>query len=407
MRVKSFPPKKDMEKLKKVVMRLSFLGSFKESKKDIMFIIISFIFTILIFLIPTGFEDSGIQSNTLKCKVRVIQADNEYVRTMGPVKHGYQKLEVQVLSGKIVKTENFKGSIYSTSNNLTGRMEMDKLFAEGDIAYAVLTLTNDNTVSMIRVMDHYRTDKIIILSVLFIVLTIFIMGWMGIKILLTFIFSAVMLIKILYPMMLRGYDPIIISLFVTIFISAIILFLVAGLSKRALCAFLGTAGGILFTALLSYIFTFWFKIHGAVRPFAETLVYTGYGHLNLSHLFIAGIFIAASGAMMDLAMDVSAAMDEIKNQQPAITRFQLLKSGYTVARQAAGTMSTTLLFAYSAEYTAMIMVFIAQGIPLENVINMVWVSSEIVHTLVGCFGLILVAPLTVFANGMILCKSKP
>ncbi|MCL2273226.1 MAG: YibE/F family protein, partial [Treponema sp.] len=110
--------------------------------------------------------------------------------------------------------------------------------------------------------------------------------------------------------------------------------------------------------------------------------------------------------MMDLAMDVSAAMDEIKNQQPSITRFQLMKSGYTVARQAAGTMSTTLLFAYSAEYTAMIMVFIAQGIPLENVINMVWVSSEIVHTLVGCFGLILVAPLTVFAGGMILGKSK-
>ena len=402
---KSFPPKKDINLIKKVVMRLSFLGSFKESKKDIVFIIVSLLFTVLIFLIPTGFEDSGIQSNTLKCKVRIIQADNEYVRTMGPVKHGYQKLDVQVLSGKIVKTGNLKGTIFSTSNNLTGRMEMDKLFTEGDIAYAVLTLANDNTVSMIRVMDHYRTDKIIILSALFIILTIFIMGWMGIKILLTFIFSASMLIKVLYPIMLRGYDPIIISLLVTIFISALILFLVAGLSRRALCAFLGTASGILFTAVLSYIFTLWFKIHGAVRPFAETLVYTGYGHLNLSHLFIAGIFIAASGAMMDLAMDVSAAMDEIKNQQPAITRFQLMKSGYTVARQAAGTMSTTLLFAYSAEYTAMIMVFIAQGIPLENVINMVWVSSEIVHTLVGCFGLILVAPLTVFAGGMLL-KNK-
>jgi uncharacterized membrane protein len=50
----------------------------------------------------------------------------------------------------------------------------------------------------------------------------------------------------------------------------------------------------------------------------------------------------------------------------------------------------------------MIMTFIAQGIPLENVINMVWVSSEVVHTLVGCFGLVLVAPLTVFAGGLIL-----
>jgi uncharacterized membrane protein len=69
-------------------------------------------------------------------------------------------------------------------------------------------------------------------------------------------------------------------------------------------------------------------------------------------------------------------------------------------------MSTTLLLAYSAEYTAMIMTFIAQGVPLENVINMVWVSSEIVHTLVGCFGLMLVAPLTVFAGGMLLRESS-
>jgi uncharacterized membrane protein len=189
-------------------------------------------------------------------------------------------------------------------------------------------------------------------------------------------------------------------------IAAVILFMVGGLTRHALSAFLGTASGILFSAILSYFFTYWFKIHGAVRPFAEMLLYTGYGHLNLIHLFIGGIFLAASGAMMDLSMGIAAAMDEIREKQPAITRLQLMKSGYTVARQSAGTMSTTLLLAYSAEYTAMIMTFIAQGIPLENIINMVWVSSEIVHTLVGCFGLLLVAPLTVFTGGMLLADKK-
>jgi len=203
-------------------------------------------------------------------------------------------------------------------------------------------------------------------------------------------------------MILRGWDPIFGALIITLLITAVIMFLVGGLSRRATVAFLGASGGVLFTSLLAFIFTGWFKIHGAVRPFTEALLFTGYGHLNLAHLFIAGIFIAASGAMMDLAMDVAAAMDEIKKQQPVITRFGLMRSGFTVARQAAGTMSTTLLLAYSAEYTAMIMTFIAQGVPLENVLNMVWVSSEVVHTLVGCFGLLLVAPLTVFAGGILL-----
>jgi uncharacterized membrane protein len=91
----------------------------------------------------------------------------------------------------------------------------------------------------------------------------------------------------------------------TLLITALIMFLVGGLSRRALAAFLGASGGVIFTSVLAFTFTGWFKIHGAVRPFTEALLFSGYGHLNLAHLFIAGIFIAASGAMMDLAMDVA------------------------------------------------------------------------------------------------------
>jgi uncharacterized membrane protein len=48
------------------------------------------------------------------------------------------------------------------------------------------------------------------------------------------------------------------------------------------------------------------------------------------------------------------------------------------------------------------MTFIAQGVPLINVLNMVFVSAEIAHTLVGSLGLVLVAPLTAVAGGLAL-----
>jgi len=373
-----------------------FIGCYKESKRDAVFIVITGILTLLILAVPTGFKGSAVQSNAVRARVLVTEVNNERLKIIGPVRQGEQQLEVKILSGR------FKGQIYPTSNNMMGKMEVDKAFVTGDIAFAVLSLTENEEVAHVQIIDHYRTGKTIFLSALFIVFTILIMGWMGIKILITFVFSAAALIRILYPMILRGWDPIFGALIITLLITAVIMFLVGGLSRRATVAFLGASGGVFFTSILAFIFTGWFKIHGAVRPFTEALLFTGYGHLNLAHLFIAGIFIAASGAMMDLAMDVAAAMDEIKKQQPAITRLGLMHSGFTVARQAAGTMSTTLLLAYSAEYTAMIMTFIAQGVPLENVLNMVWVSSEVVHTLVGCFGLLLVAPLTVFAGGMLL-----
>jgi uncharacterized membrane protein len=376
---------------------ISFLGlGFKESRRDIVFIALAGLLTVLMLALPTGFEGSAVQARAERVRVRVTEVNNEKLKIIGPVRQGEQQLEVTILSGR------FKGQVHSTSNNLMGKMEVDKVFMTGNIALAVLSLNEDDTITYAQIIDHYRTGKTVFLCAVFTVVVVVIMGWMGLKILVSFAFAAAALIRVLYPMILRGWDPIIGSLLIVMVITALIMFLVGGLSRRALTAFLGAAGGVAFTALLACIFTSWFKIHGAVRPFTETLLFSGYGHLNLARLFIAGIFIAASGAMMDLAMDVAAAMDEIKKQQPAITRRSLMRSGFTVARQAAGTMSTTLLLAYSAEYTAMIMTFIAQGVPLENVINMVWVSSEVVHTLVGCFGLVLVAPLTVFAGGMLL-----
>jgi uncharacterized membrane protein len=377
---------------------LSFLGSHKESRRDTIFIAVAGLLTLLTLTIPTGFKGSAVHANAVRTRVRVTEVNNERLKIIGPVRQGEQQLEIQILSG------HFKGEIHSTSNNMMGKMELDKAFITGDIAFAVLSLTEDGEVAHVQIIDHYRTGKTIFLAAVFIIAMMLIMGWMGIKILITFAFSAATLVRILYPMILRGWNPIFGALIITLLITALIMFLVGGLSRRALVAFCGASGGVVFTSILALAFTGWFKIHGAVRPFTESLLFSGYGHLNLAHLFIAGIFIAASGAMMDLAMDIAAAMDEIKKQQPAIAPMGLMHSGFTVARQAAGTMSTTLLLAYSAEYTAMIMTFIAQGVPLENVINMVWVSSEIIHTLVGCFGLLLVAPLTVFSGGMLLGK---
>ena len=47
------------------------------------------------------------------------------------------------------------------------------------------------------------------------------------------------------------------------------------------------------------------------------------------------------------------------------------------------------------------MTFTAQGVPFENIVNMIYVSDEFVHTMVGSFGLGLVAPITALAGGTV------
>ena len=109
---------------------------------------------------------------------------------------------------------------------------------------------------------------------------------------------------------------------------------------------------------------------------------------------------------MDIAMDISASMKEVLDKKPDISRRELFFSGIKVGRAVIGTMTTTLLLAYSGGYTGLLMVFMAQGTPALNILNLNYVSAEILHTLVGSFGLVTVAPLTAFVGSFILLYDR-
>lgn len=45
-----------------------------------------------------------------------------------------------------------------------------------------------------------------------------------------------------------------------------------------------------------------------------------------------------------------------------------------------------------------------QGTPIEFILNYKYVAAEIIHTIVGSFGLVTVAPLTAITSGILLTK---
>ena len=121
---------------------------------------------------------------------------------------------------------------------------------------------------------------------------------------------------------------------------------------------------------------------------------------------MSGIFIGASGAMMDLAVDITSAVNEVIEKKPDISWREAARSGMNVGRAAMGTMTTTLLLAYSGGYIALLMTFMAQGTPIDNILNYKYVSAEILDTIVGSFGLVTVAPFTAITSGILLTAKK-
>ena len=143
-------------------------------------------------------------------------------------------------------------------------------------------------------------------------------------------------------------------------------------------------------------------VNGATLPFAQALLYSGYEMLDLQDVFIGAMVLAASGAVMDLAMDIASGIDEVALRRPELPARELFVSGVRIGRSVVGTMTTTLLLAYSGGYLTLLMMFAAQGTPPRDFLNSPLVSAEIVKTLIGSFSLVLVAPFTAAVGAYIL-----
>ena len=368
-------------------------------KKDAVLVAVFLALCLIIWFLPTGFEQK-VDRRAIRCKGQVVEVDNKNVIRHGMVKTGEQQVKIEMENGP------FEGRTFEAENQLLGQMDRDKIFAKGDSAFVVLTVDHSGNVVFVNPQEHYRLGIEIFLLCLFAVLLIAFGGFTGIKALLSFLFAALVIWKLLIPSLLKGWDPILVTLVITAVLCASIIFLVAGVNRKGATAFAGSFAGVLTSCTLAWYFTGSLHLHGAVMPFAETLLYSGFGHLDLTRIYIAGVFIACSGAVMDLGVDVAASMNEVVEQHPSISRLELIKSGLNVGRAVAGTMTTTLLLAYSGGFITLLMAFMAQGVPLSSTFNMIYVAAEVLKTIVGSFALVTVAPFTALMGGFMLLK-KP
>ncbi len=330
----------------------------------------------------------------IRCRGQITAVDNSKVRVHQIVKTNFQILTVELLSGP------HRGQTVDVVNMLTGKLEMDEFYEEGStilVEYGAPDGTPANAVAR----GVYRLGLQIFLIALFALLLIGVAGVTGLKALLSFVFAAMVLWKLFFPLLLLGYPPLVTGLGIVTLLTGVICFSVGGLNRRGLSTFAGSMLGLLLTCGLAALFNHLFRLHGAVRPFAEMLLYSGYPDLRLTDIFVASVFIACSGAVMDLAMDIAATMDELKRRHPDIGLFEHMRSGLRVGRAVTGTMTTTLLLAYSGSHITMFMVFVAKGLPAANLLNAPFVAAEVLNILVGSFGVIAVAPCTVIIAALL------
>ena len=350
----------------------------------------------LLFL-PTGFEGALVYQEAERCTARVLSTDDSSIIDTGLVRSGEQLCQLEILDGR------FAGQTVTGVNMLNGSLEQDKLFAPGDRAYVVVSHDGD-LITNVTMSDHYRLGWEALMAAGFALFLILFAGRTGLRAIASFALTILTLWKVLVPLYLKGWNPIWVGLVIVLFLTLIIIALVYGFDRRCMAAVSGSFLGILVTCLLGILFTDLFQIHGAVMSYSESLLYAGYQHLDLTQIYMASIFIGASGAVMDLSVDITSAIHEVVEKRPDLGWCEAVRSGVNVGRAAMGTMTTTLLFAYSGGYVALLMVFMAQGTPVVSILNYKYVAAELIHTVIGSFGLVTVAPFTALCAGFLLTR---
>lgn len=118
--------------------------------------------------------------------------------------------------------------------------------------------------------------------------------------------------------------------------------------------------------------------------------------IDLKGIIFAAIIIGAMGAIMDVAMDISSSLNELRTNIPDISSARLIKSGFNIGRDVMGTMANTLVLAYIGSSLSTTLLLVAYNVTFVELMNMELIVVELLQALVGSIGMLMAIPMTSF-----------
>ncbi len=325
---------------------------------------------------------------------RILELEDHTELKGGWLKVGGQKITARILAGP------FQGRQITVRNNLIGELLVDRYVEVGDRAVFSLDLKKGE-IGKAELVDYDRQSWHRLMFVAFAVLLVLFARFTGIKAFASFVFTVALIFKLLLPAILKGYDPLLLCLGLAMVVAAVTLLLVGGFTIRTLAAVTGVATGMVFTAILIVFSGSELKLDGMACEHSLALFFSGYSFLDLDRVFWGAVILGASGAMVDISIAVSTAVEQVVKANPALSAGKLIQAGFEVGRAALGTMVTTLLLAYAGCSIFLLLLFQSQNTHMERILNYNFVSAEIFRTLSGSIGMVLVAPLTAIIAGIL------
>lgn len=312
--------------------------------------------------------------------------------------HPYQRLKILGTSG------NYKGKDIIIENGKFDQSTVPK-YAVGDRIVVTVGVDQQGK-KFFTITDYVRREPLYIITALFVLLTIFIGRKRGIASLIGLVLSFFIIFNVVLPQISSGKDPVLITIGASLIIIPITFYLSHGLNKKTTLAVIGTVISLAITGVLATIFVDATHLTGFASEEAGFLNNIKQGGIDIHALLLAGIIIGLLGVLDDVTISQAAIVFQLKDASPHIPFKELYRRAMDIGRDHIASMANTLILVYAGASLPLLLLFINNPLPFNEVINYEIIAEEIVRTMVASIGLIIAVPITTLLTSLYIEMDK-
>lgn len=298
---------------------------------------------------------------------------------------------------------------------------------EGPRAGELVTVENDSTV-LLNVGNHFylhrlapmgeepelwsvgEPDRLWVLAALtalFIMVTVIVAGYAGLRSLFALAGSFALIGYGLIPSIFGGMSPVVAAVLFGTIILTLNMFVTHRFNKPSAVALLGSIAALLFAALVAQLAVIFAQLSGLSSDEAVFLNFAANGTIDLSGLLLGGILVGIIGVLNDVSVSQAHTVAELYDANPSLSRRSIWDRSMKVGREHMGAMVNTLPLAYAGVSLPLLLLFSQSDAPLTFIVNREIFAEEVIRALAGSIGLMLSGALATLLAVLMLVPKTP
>ncbi len=378
------------------------MTNYKFTKNTVVYIL-TLIFSVIFIL--TGYKmnkiDLFLHQEEKSYKADVI-AINEI--TEEEIDYGFESMKAKTIKFTAILNDNSK---VVANQYIDESIEINPKEVEiGDVILIAQRSSRSNIEETEwNFIEYYRIKSVVSLIFVFFAVLILICRKKGINTIISLIITCLSIFMVFIPSIINGKNIYIHSIIICIFIIFTSLFLIHGLHKKTLCAIVGNLGGLAVAGILSYIISNMLNLTGMIdQDSIFLLMINPENPINLKAILWSSIVIGSLGAVMDISMSISSAINELAENIENKNFNTFLKSGINIGQDSIGTMTNTLVLAYIGSSLSIVLLMVVYNSDFLQLFNLEMIIYEFLQAIIGSMGLLFAIPITSLFSAYIFSK---